>query len=83
MGQFQEMQVFFLISSVGFVVVFIFVAILLYYFIRATKTLERIAGKVEDDIDKIGDTTREIIEDMRDSAIFNFIFKRGKKRIKS
>ena len=37
--------------------------------------------KVEKDIDHIGDTTKEMIEDMKDSMIFRFIFK--KKRHKS
>lgn len=37
--------------------------------------------KVEKDIDNIGDTTKEMLDEMRDSAVFNFLF--GKKKRKS
>jgi len=36
-------------------------------------------SKVEGDIDAIGDTTKEILEDMRDSTVFNFLFKKKRK----
>lgn len=73
-----QMQVFFFISSVGFVIVAIFVGIFLYYLIRATNTLSRILEQVEKDINNIGDITKEMLEDIRDNPIFNFLF--GKKR---
>lgn len=73
-----QTQVFFFISSVGFVVLWIFTAIFLFYLIRVTNTLSRILDKAEKDINDLGETTKEIIEEIRDNKIFNFLF--GKKR---
>ena len=78
MNSLIQSQIFFFISSVGFVLLWILAAIFLFYLIRATNTFSRIMNKLEKDIDEIGDTTKEMVEDMRDSTIFNFLF--GKKR---
>ena len=74
-----QSQVFFFISSVGFVTLWILVAIFLVYLIRATSTFSKIMNKVEKDIEKIGDTTKEMVEDMKDSVIFNFLFRKKRK----
>ena len=73
-----QTQVFFFISSVGFVALWIFTAVFLFYLIRATSTLSRILEKAEKDINDLGETTKEIIEEIRDNKIFSFLF--GKKR---
>ena len=81
MNTLLQSQVFFFISSVGFVVLWILVGIFLFYLIRATNTFSRILEQIEKDIDNIGDTTKEMIEDVRDSAVFGFLFrKKGKGR---
>jgi len=77
----SQMQIFFMISSVGFVIVFIFVVVLLFYSIRAARTFEKIVEKLDGNLDKIGDTAQEMLEDMRNSVIFKFLF-RHKKRLK-
>jgi len=74
-----QTQIFFFISSIGFVFLWILVAIFLFYLIRATHTFSRILEQIEKDINKIGDTTKEMVEDMKDSMIFNFLFKKKKK----
>ncbi|MFA6258033.1 MAG: hypothetical protein WC671_03450 [Candidatus Paceibacterota bacterium] len=74
-----QSQVFFFISSVGFVVLWILVAIFLFYLIRITRTFSRIMDKTESNINKIGDTTKEMLEDLRDSALFNFFLRKKKK----
>ena len=76
----EQSQIFFLVSSFGFIILGFLVAILLVYFIRATSAFSRIMEKIEGDIDIIGDTTKEMIEDMRDSIIFRFLFKKKKRR---
>jgi uncharacterized protein YoxC len=73
-----QSQVFFLISSVGFVLLWIFVVIFLFYLIRVASALSRITEKFEKNIDHIGDTTKELLNEMRDNIIFKFLF--GKKR---
>lgn len=79
MDSLLQSQVFFFISSVGFVVLWILAAIFLFYLIRTTKTLSKIMNKVEKDVESVGDTTKEILEDIRNSAIFNFFFRKKKK----
>ena len=74
-----QSQIFFLISSVGFVFLWIISAILLFYLIRAINIFSRIISKIEKDIDNIGDTTTEMLEDVRDSAVFQFLFRKKKK----
>ena len=74
-----QSQVFFLISSVGFILVWLLVAVFLFYLIRATNTFSRIMDKIEKNIDSVGDTTKEMLEDMRQSVIFNFFFRKKKK----
>ena len=73
-------EIFFFISSFGFVFLWVLSAILLIYLIRATNTFNRIIEKVEEDIDNIGDTTQEMLEEVKDSAVFNFLFRRKSKR---
>lgn len=78
MNSLIQSQIFFFVSSIGFVVLWILVIIFLFYLIRATNTFFRIMNKLEKDIDEIGDTTKEMVEEVRDSTIFNFLF--GKKK---
>ena len=73
-----QSEVFFAVSSVGFVVLWILVAIFLIYLIRMVRTFSRIIKKIEENIDDISDTTKDMFRDMRDSIVFRFLF--GKKR---
>lgn len=79
----MQSQVFFFISSVGFVILSILVAVLMYYLIRAAKTFERIMAKLERDIENIGDATAEMLDDLRESSLFRFFVKRVKKKKKA
>lgn len=83
MNGLSNAELFFIISSVGFVVLWSLLAVLLYYLIRATRAFDRIIERVEGDINKVGDITREMFEEMRDSAIWNFIFRKKKKTNKN
>ncbi len=78
MDAIMQMQVFFFISSVGFVFLWILVAIFLFYLIRAMNTFCRVMDKIEKDMNNLSDSTKDLFEDMRNSMIFNFLF--GKKR---
>lgn len=79
MNALLQSQVFFFVSSVGFVILGVFVGVFLFYLIRATDTFSRILEKIEKDIDNIGDTTKEMVEDIRDSAVFGFLFRKRRK----
>jgi hypothetical protein len=78
-----QSQVFFFISSIGFILLWILIAIFLFYLIRTTRTFSKIMEKVEEDVNKIGDTTKEMLEEVKDSFIFNLLFKKKNKRRKS
>lgn len=79
MDTLMQSQVFFFISSVGFVTLWILVAIFIFYLIRATVTFSKIMERVEKDIDHIGDTTKEMLDEVKHSFIFNFLFKKKRK----
>ncbi len=75
-------EIFFFISSIGFVLLCVLTAIFLVYLIRATNTLGRIMEKAEKDIEQVGDTTKEMLEDIRESTIFSFLFKKKRRKSK-
>jgi uncharacterized protein YoxC len=79
MNAILQSQVFFFISSVGFIFLWILIAVFLFYLVKATKTLSKIMEKIEKDVNNISDSTRELIEEVRDSVIFNFFFKKKRK----
>lgn len=76
-----HLQIFFFISSVGFIILGILVAVVLIYVIRTLKSFSKIIKRAEKDIDSIGDTTKEMLEEIQDSTVFKFLFK-GKRRHK-
>ncbi|MBP9711747.1 MAG: hypothetical protein KBD55_01805 [Candidatus Pacebacteria bacterium] len=78
----MQSETFFFISSIGFVLLWVLVAIFLFYLIKATRIFERMLGKVEKDVDDIGDTTKEMLEDLRDSTLFSFFLKKKKRKQK-
>ena len=79
MDTFSQAETFFFISSVGFVLLWIFVAILLFYLIRISRTFSAIMDKLEDNVNKIGDATKEMLTDLRDSTLFNFFLRKRRK----
>lgn len=76
----QQPQIFFFISSISFIFLWIFVAVFLFYLIRATSAFSRVMEKIEKDIDEIGDVTKETLEEVKDSMIFNFLFRKKRKK---
>ncbi len=68
-----------MISSVGFIILFIIVAILLYYLIMAVRAWKELTEKLERNVDTIGFAGRELIDDMRNSVAFRLLFKPKRK----
>jgi hypothetical protein len=79
MNALMESQVFFFISSVGFVILGILATVVLIMFIRIAGAFSRIMSKIERDIDRIGDTTRELLDDFRSSMLFRMFFRHHRK----
>ena len=79
MDLYTQSQLFFFISAVGFVFLWLLVALLLFYLIRVASALSRITEKFERDINNIGDITKELLNEMRENIIFKFLFGKRKK----
>ena len=77
-----QMQVFFFISSVGFIFLWVLVAIFLFYLVRAINTFSRIMDRIEKDMNNLSDSTKDLFEDLRNNAIFNFLFRKKRKHKK-
>lgn len=71
-------DMFFFISSVGFIIIWVLVVIFAFYLISAIKTFSRIVAKIEQNIDSVGDITKELLGEVKESMIFRFLF--GKKK---
>lgn len=80
-----QSEIFFIISSVGFVLLWILVGICLVYLFRILKTFSRILNKLEGDIEQISDVTKDLIFEVRDNPVFRFLFgsrRKSRKTIK-
>lgn len=80
MTSYAQSELFFFISSIGFTILGILSTIFLIYVISAIRIFKRIIMKVEKNIDNIGDTTKEMLNDVRSSSVFHFLFKQKRKK---
>jgi uncharacterized protein YoxC len=80
MNAIPHADIFFLVSTIGFIIIFILLAAVLIYLIRLLNSVARISKKIEKDIDNIGDTAKNFIMQLSDSTIFSWIFGTKKKR---
>ena len=67
----------------GFIALGVLVGILLYYLIQISRTFLRIIERAERDINDIGDATKEVLEDIRASSLFQFLSKFSQKKKRS
>jgi len=79
MNTLANSEIFFFISSIGFVVLFGFVSILIFYLVKATRSFTHLMEKIGDNVDTVGDAGRDLIDDMRNSTAFRLLFKPRKK----
>jgi len=80
MTDLMQSQVFFFISSIGFIILWILTAIVLVYILRAVRVFYSILEKVDRNIDTVGEVAKETIDEIKDSLVFRFLFKSKKKR---
>ena len=83
MDTYSQSQVFFFISSMGFIFLWILAATFLYYLIRVARAFSRIMDMIENHINTVGDITKEMLSEMKDNPIFNFLFGKKKKSRKN
>ena len=82
MNTLLQSEIFFFISSIGFIFLWILIAILLFYLIKIAKIFSRITSKLEREIDNIGEVAKKTIKGLKESAILSFFFKEKKKKNK-
>ncbi len=80
MNTLMQSEIFFFISSIGFIVLGILIAAALIYILRSLHLFSKILKKAEKDIDSMGDTTKEMLEDLRDSTVFRFLVGNRKRK---
>jgi uncharacterized protein YoxC len=73
-------DIFFVIASVGFVVLAILLVVLLIGLITFVRTINRVGKKVEKNVDMVGEDVQSFVEDMRESTLFRFIGGRRRKK---
>lgn len=73
-------DIFFVISSIGFVIFFILLAVILVSLLRLVKKVEKITDKVEAKIDALGDEAENLLADLEESFIFRLLFRSGRTR---
>ncbi|MEO5646544.1 MAG: hypothetical protein ABIO57_02115 [Candidatus Paceibacterota bacterium] len=78
MNSIPHADVFFLVATIGFIIIFALLVVVLIYIISLFKSVNRITKKIENNIDTIGDTAKDFVVSLWDSSVFSWIF--GKKR---
>lgn len=72
-------NIFFYISSIGFIVIFIIFTIIGIYLISIISNIHRVVKRIRRDIETIGDTAKELVEELYDNSFFSLFFRKKKK----
>ena len=80
MDTLMKADIFFFVTTIAVVVVSIAFLLSLYYVVNAIKRLEAYASRIEENMKDASAEVKEMGEDIRDSFIYNFIFKKKKRR---
>lgn len=67
-------DIFFFISSIGFIIIFILAIVAAGYFISLLRKINRLTKTLEREAEKIGANAEDIIDDIRSSMVFRFLF---------
>lgn len=83
MTELAKSDLFFFISSIGFALIGIMIIILLMYLIKAVRSFQGLVEKMESEINNLGDTANDLVDDIRNSFLYKFVFNPRKRRILS
>ncbi len=72
-------DIFFTISSAGFVVVTILIIIALVYVISILRKVKYISEKIGDNVQDISTDAKEFVRDVRDSGVYRMLFAKKRK----
>lgn len=67
-------DIFFFISSLGFIVLTLISAVILVYVISILRSVRRITDKIERGIDTVSEDTKEFVADLQDSTAYRLLF---------
>ncbi|MDQ5893275.1 MAG: hypothetical protein QG640_287 [Patescibacteria group bacterium] len=81
MNEIMKSEWFFFISSIGFVVIGVLLSIIMIYTIRALHAFTSLIEKMESEVQNLGTTAQELLEDFQGSFIYRMIFKPRRRRI--
>lgn len=73
MDSFMQLDIFFFIASIGFVVLGLLGVIALLYVIKVIRSFKRILVRIETSMDTIGDATLELVETLRAHPLVRFL----------
>ena len=79
MNTILQSQIFFFISSLGFIILFILGAVILVYLIRVMRTFSKIIEKADKDIDAFRQAINDLLEGILNNPLFR-LFSKSKKR---
>ena len=79
MNTILQSQIFFFISSLGFIILFILGAVILVYLIRVMRTFSKIIEKADKDIDAFRQAINDLLEGILNNSFFR-LFSKSKKR---
>ena len=75
-------DIFFFVATIAVALFTIFLIIALYYGIIAFKRIRKLSDKVEANFDTASTEVKEIVEEVKSSFLFNFLFMRNKNQKK-
>lgn len=75
-----QSDIFFFISSISAIVFTVFFIIIGFYLVKTMKNFHHISQTLREAVDDTDQELREMIDQVRESSIFNFLF--GKKKSK-
>ena len=72
-------DIFFFLASIGFILMTVVVLVGLAYMVSILRRVDRITEKLETGITTMEGHTKEFVSDLRESAVFRFLFAGRKK----
>lgn len=73
-------DIFFFISSIGFIILASLLTVALVYSIGILRKVKNITEKIGDNVEGISDDAREFVRDVRESGVYRMLFGRSKKK---
>ncbi|MDB5254048.1 MAG: hypothetical protein JWL80_114 [Parcubacteria group bacterium] len=80
MDTFMKADIFFFVTTIAVVVVSIGIIVSLYYIVGAVRRLEAFAESIESNMKDASAEVKETIEDFKDSFVYNFLFRKKRKK---